>query len=70
MPPVGGRVARRRTAGLQQHRGEHPGSEGAHRHNNRLHQGPEPAQIDGTDDKEITIKFSTGERKFTGNPCC
>jgi hypothetical protein len=25
-----------------------------------------PAQIDGTEDKEITIKFASGERKFTG----
>lgn len=25
-----------------------------------------PAQIDGSEDKEITIKFSSGERKFTG----
>jgi uncharacterized protein len=25
-----------------------------------------PAQIDGTEDKEITIKFPSGERKFTG----
>ena len=29
--------------------------------------GLKPAQIDGTDDKEITIKFPSGaERKFTG----
>jgi len=25
-----------------------------------------PAQIDGSEDKEITIKFASGERKFTG----
>jgi uncharacterized protein len=25
-----------------------------------------PAQIDGSEDKEITIKFTSGERKFTG----
>ncbi len=25
-----------------------------------------PTQIDGSEDKEITIKFSSGERKFTG----
>jgi hypothetical protein len=25
-----------------------------------------PAQIDGTEDKDITIKFPSGERKFTG----
>ena len=25
-----------------------------------------PAQIDGTEDKEIAIKFASGERKFTG----
>jgi len=25
-----------------------------------------PAQIDGTEDKEIGIKFASGERKFTG----
>jgi uncharacterized protein len=28
--------------------------------------GLKPAQIDGTEDKEITIKFPSGERKFTG----
>jgi hypothetical protein len=28
--------------------------------------GLKPAQIDGTEDKEITIKFTSGERKFTG----
>jgi hypothetical protein len=28
--------------------------------------GFKPAQIDGTEDKEITIKFTSGERKFTG----
>ena len=28
--------------------------------------GFKPAQIDGTEDKEITIKFSSGERKYTG----
>jgi uncharacterized protein len=28
--------------------------------------GLKPVQIDGTEDKEITIKFSSGERKFTG----
>jgi hypothetical protein len=25
-----------------------------------------PVQIDGTEDKEITIKFTSGERKFIG----
>jgi uncharacterized protein len=25
-----------------------------------------PTQIDGTEDKEITMKFTSGERKFTG----
>ena len=25
-----------------------------------------PAQIDGSEDKEITMKFASGERKFTG----
>ena len=25
-----------------------------------------PGQIDGTEDKEITVKFASGERKFTG----
>jgi hypothetical protein len=25
-----------------------------------------PSQVDGTEDKEITIKFTSGERKFTG----
>src|SRR5262249_24604556 len=25
-----------------------------------------PGQIDGTEDKEITMKFASGERKFTG----
>ena len=25
-----------------------------------------PAEIDGTEDKDITIKFTSGERKFTG----
>jgi hypothetical protein len=29
-------------------------------------QGLKPLQIDGTEDKEIVIKFSSGERKFTG----
>ena len=28
--------------------------------------GFKPAQIDGTEDKEVSIKFSSGERKFTG----
>ncbi len=28
--------------------------------------GFQPEQIDGTEDKEIVIKFSSGERKFTG----
>jgi len=28
--------------------------------------GFKPAQIDGTEDKEITIKLGSGERKFTG----
>jgi hypothetical protein len=28
--------------------------------------GLRPAQIDGTEDKEITIKVTSGERKFTG----
>jgi hypothetical protein len=28
--------------------------------------GLKPAQIDGTEDKEIVIKFPSGERKFTG----
>jgi uncharacterized protein len=28
--------------------------------------GLKPAQIDGTENKEITIKFTSGERKFTG----
>jgi hypothetical protein len=28
--------------------------------------GFKPGQIDGTEDKEIAIKFSSGERKFTG----
>jgi hypothetical protein len=28
--------------------------------------GLKPAQIDGTEDKEITIKGTSGERKFTG----
>ena len=28
--------------------------------------GLKPAQIDGTEDKEIAIKFPSGERKFTG----
>jgi hypothetical protein len=28
--------------------------------------GLKPAQLDGTEDKEITIKFTSGERKFTG----
>jgi hypothetical protein len=28
--------------------------------------GFKPAEIDGTEDKEITIKFTSGERKFTG----
>jgi uncharacterized protein len=28
--------------------------------------GLKPAQVDGTEDKEITIKFTSGERKFTG----
>jgi uncharacterized protein len=28
--------------------------------------GLKPVQIDGTEDKEITIKFTSGERKFTG----
>jgi uncharacterized protein len=28
--------------------------------------GLKPAQIDGTEDKEITIKLTSGERKFTG----
>jgi hypothetical protein len=28
--------------------------------------GIKPSQIDGTEDKEITIKFASGERKFTG----
>jgi uncharacterized protein len=28
--------------------------------------GLKPAQIDGTEDKESTIKFPSGERKFTG----
>jgi Domain of unknown function (DUF1993) len=25
-----------------------------------------PAQIDGSEDKEITMKFTSGERKFSG----
>jgi uncharacterized protein len=25
-----------------------------------------PAQIDGSEDKEITMKFASGERKFSG----
>jgi len=28
--------------------------------------GFKPAEIDGTEDKEITLKFGSGERKFTG----
>jgi hypothetical protein len=28
--------------------------------------GFKPAQIDGTDDKEVTLKLGTNERKFTG----
>ena len=28
--------------------------------------GLKPAQVDGTEDKEIAIKFPSGERKFTG----
>ena len=28
--------------------------------------GLEPAQIDGSEDKEIVIKFPSGERRFTG----
>ena len=28
--------------------------------------GLKSAQIDGTEDKEITVKFASGERKFTG----
>jgi hypothetical protein len=28
--------------------------------------GFKPAQIDGTEDKEIVLKFGSGERKFTG----
>jgi hypothetical protein len=28
--------------------------------------GLRPAQIDGTEDKEIVLKFPSGERKFTG----
>ena len=28
--------------------------------------GFKPAEIDGTEDKEITIKFTSGERKFSG----
>jgi hypothetical protein len=28
--------------------------------------GLEPAQIDGTEDKEIVVKFVSGERKFAG----
>ena len=31
-----------------------------------LIKGLKPAQIDGTEDKEITVKFTSGERKFTG----
>jgi hypothetical protein len=27
-----------------------------------------PVQIDGTEDKEIVVKFSSGERKFKGQP--
>ena len=29
--------------------------------------GFKPAQIDGTEDKDITIKLGSGERKFTGH---
>jgi uncharacterized protein len=29
--------------------------------------GFKPAEIDGTEDKEITLKFGSGERKFTGH---
>jgi hypothetical protein len=28
--------------------------------------GIKPAQLDGTEDKEIVLKFGTNERKFTG----
>ena len=28
--------------------------------------GLKPAQLDGTEDKDITVKFTSGERKFTG----
>ena len=54
----------RGTAHFSQQRGELLRAQGPHRETIDFIKSFKPQQIHGTEDKEILVKFSTGERKF------
>ena len=54
----------RGTAHFSQQRGELLRAQGPHRETIDFIKSFKPEQINGTEDKEILIKFSSGERKF------